>query len=100
VVQRLIPRQDAEALRQSEIGIDLAPGYEAVLVIDGIEIPGGPGGDIRHVEAENEYYFAPGEGTVIEELDAGRTCAEATVWKSADGRGPQDQRFTWCFDVL
>jgi hypothetical protein len=97
VVERLIPPQDTEHLRQSEIGIDLGPGYQAILFVNGVEIPAG---QTRVVDAENQYFFAPGEDTVIEELGAGRTCADALVWKSEDGRGAKDQRFHWCFDVL
>ena len=68
VVERLIPPNGARELRQSELGIDLAPGYEGTLVVNGIEIPDD---QLRHVPAQNQVFFTPGEGKAIEELDGG-----------------------------
>ena len=39
VVEQIIPRRGAEALQQAEIGIDLAPGYEGGLILNGTAIP-------------------------------------------------------------
>ena len=96
VIERLVPPANSEQLRQSEIGIDLAPGYEAVLIVNSVRIPDD---ELRLVPEQNEVYFTPGEGKVIEELDGGKVCVTALVWKSAVGQGPQDRPFSWCFDV-
>ena len=97
VVEQLIPGNGASALRQSEFGIDLAPGYDGTLVVNGTEIPVR---ELRKVPAQNQVFFTPGPGKVITALGAGQTCVVAIVWKSADGRGtPQDQTFRWCFSV-
>ena len=38
----------------------------------------------RGVE-QNQVFFTPGEGKVIEELPAGQTCVVAIAWRSSDG---------------
>jgi hypothetical protein len=97
VVQQLIPTNGSSELRQSEFGIDLAPGYDAALVVNGIEIPTK---QLRRVPAQNQVFFTPGPGKAIEELDAGTTCVVAVVWKSSEGRGTtQDRTVPWCFTV-
>ena len=97
VVEHLIPRAGAEVIRQAQLGIDLAPGHEGTLVLNGVAIPTD---ELRLVPEQNQVFFTPGEGKVVEELDAGRTCVDAIVWRSEDTRGPQDQRFRWCFEAL
>ena len=93
-IEQLIPRKGAQTQRQSELGIDLAPGYEAALIVDGTPIPDD---QLRRIPAQNEVFFTPGEGKAIEELDAGQVCVTAVIWKSAVGRGVSDQPFQWCF---
>jgi hypothetical protein len=96
VVEHLIPLNGAEVLRQSELGVDLASGYSGTLVINDVEIPKV---QLREVPELNQVFFTPGEGKVIEELPAGRTCVVAIAWRTASGRGVDDERTTWCFDV-
>lgn len=96
VVEHLIPAQDAEILQQAEIGIDLATGYEGLLVLDGTTIPRD---ELRIVPEQNQVFFAPGPGRIFTALPAGPNCAVAIVWQSARGRGPEDLSFRWCFDV-
>lgn len=96
VVERLIPFDGASVLRQAEMGIDLAPGYEGALIINGVEIPEA---EMRLVPEQNQAFFAPGEGKVIEELPGGTTCIVAIAWRSSVGRGTQDEPFRWCFEV-
>jgi hypothetical protein len=45
-------------------------------------------------------FFAPGDGKVVERLNAGPNCVLAVVWKASIGRGTsRDQSFTWCFEA-
>jgi hypothetical protein len=98
VVEQVLPRDGVEALQQAEIGIDLAPGYEAGLSLNGIAIPTE---ELRLVPQQNQVFFAPGPGRTFEALPSGSNCVTATVWKSSDGRGTaSDLSFQWCFDVL
>lgn len=96
VVERLIPGRGDEVLQQFEVGIDLAPGYEGSLTVNGVEIPED---QLRIVREQNQVYFQPGEGKVVTELQAGPNCAVATVWRSAVGPGERDETFQWCFEA-
>ncbi len=98
VVERFIPREGDEVLRQAELGVDLAPGYEGAIRVNGVDIPTD---QLRLVPEQNQVFFTPGDGTVVERLRAGVNCAEVQAWKSADGRGTANDRyFTWCFEAL
>ena len=96
LVEHVYPRNGDRVLRQSEIGIDLAPGHEATLIVNGQPIPDD---ELRRVPEQNQVFFQPGEGTTFPELPAGRTCVAALVWRSAAGRGVDDQTVRWCFEA-
>ena len=66
-VDELIPPRNAEVLSQETVGIDLAAGYDARLIINGVEIPPG---EIRHLPNLNRFTFRPDQGKVIESLRA------------------------------
>jgi hypothetical protein len=95
-IEHVIPVAGSSVLRQSEIGIDLAPGYDADLTIDGIPIPRD---ELRQVPQQGQLFFTPGKGKAIEELEAGDTCVDATIWKSSEGKGVNDTPVQWCFTV-
>jgi hypothetical protein len=98
VVEHVVPGQGDEVVRQAELGIDLAPGYEGTLFVNGTEIPTD---ELRIVTEQNQVFFTPGAGKVVEQLHAGPNCAMAVVWKASVGRGTaDDQSFTWCFEAL
>lgn len=97
VVERFIPPQGVQALHQTEVGIDLAPGYEGVLVVNGTVIPED---ELRIVSQQNQVFFLPGPDRTFASLPAGQNCVTALVWKSSVGRGGgSDLSFDWCFDV-
>jgi hypothetical protein len=97
VVEHFIPEPDAEVLRQAELGIDLAVGYEGTLAVNGVDIPEE---EQRLVPQENQMFFTPGEGQSVERLLAGRNCVTATVWKSSEGADtPNKRSFSWCFEA-
>ncbi len=98
VVEHLIPGEGDAVIRQAELGIDLGPGYEGALVVNGVPIPED---ELRLVPQQNQVFFTPGDGKAVQQLEAGPNCAEAVVWKSSQGRGTaDDQSFTWCFEAL
>ncbi len=96
VVEHVFPPRGAEVLQQAEVGIDLAPGYEGALILNGTAIPTT---ELRRVPAQNQVFFAPGPDRSFETLAAGQNCVTAIVWRSAAGRGPTDLSFQWCFDA-
>jgi hypothetical protein len=97
VVERFIPKPDDEVLRQAELGIDLAVGYEGTLAVNGVDIPAE---EQRRVPEQNQVFFTPAEGKAVERLEAGRNCVTATAWKSSEGANtPNKRTFTWCFEA-
>ncbi|MBW3611512.1 MAG: hypothetical protein KY438_08275 [Actinobacteria bacterium] len=96
-VEVLTPRQGAQVLRQSEIGIDLAPEWTGVLQINGIEIPED---QLRRVPPQNQVFFTPGPGKEIEELPAGQVEAVALIWRPVAGETREDaDTVRWTFQV-
>lgn len=81
-VEALVPADGSQVLRQSEIGIDLAPEWTGVLQVNGIEIPED---QLRRVPAQNQVFFTPGPGQEIEELPAGRVQIVALIWRPVAG---------------
>ncbi|MCU1370528.1 MAG: hypothetical protein JWO77_1722 [Ilumatobacteraceae bacterium] len=86
VVISLTPNDGAQALRQTEVGADLAVGYDGRLTINGIEIPEEQmvgARDAALVDPKdlaqnglrgsnpNQVYFKPGPGKVIESFEPG-----------------------------
>lgn len=97
VVEHVIPADGAHVLHQTEIGIDLAAGYEGTLGVNGTPIPTD---ELRLVPEQNQVFFLPGPDKVFEALPTGRNCVTALVWKSSVGQGKgSDLSFQWCFDV-
>lgn len=92
-VDAVIPTEGAEVLRQSTVGIDLADGYDASLVINNQVIPDDQlGGD----PGLGLYTFTPAPGQAVESLSGGQNCAIATFWRI--GEEPQrTQTVRWCF---
>ena len=95
-IDGLFPTEGAEVLRQSTVGIDLADGYLASLVVNNQSIPddqigGDPGLGI--------FTFTPAQGQVLESLAGGQNCVIATYWQAAEG--PEtSQTLRWCFQAL
>jgi hypothetical protein len=95
-IERLIPTPDAKVLQQDTIGIDLAPGHEGVLSLDGVPIPED---QLLVVPALNQVTFTPGPGKDYEQLPAGEHCLTARYWRS--DTGPQQSTLrSWCFTVV
>ncbi len=95
-VEELRPGRGDLVLRQSEIGIDLAPSWTGVLVIDGTEIPED---ELRRNDPLNQVFFAPREGRVIDALDPGRHVAAALIWRPGVEERENARTVTWAFDV-
>lgn len=92
-VDELIPPRSAEVLAQETVGIDLAPGYDAQLTINGVDIPPD---QLRHLPNLNRFTFRPDQGKVIERLQAEQNCALVTYWRQEVGPAEADT-ISWCF---
>ncbi len=96
-VEQLVPARGAQVLRQTEVGIDLAPEWTALLVINGIEIPED---QLRRVDAQNQVFFTAGPGREIEELPAGTVQVTALIWRPVAGETRDDaDQVQWSFEV-
>ena len=95
-VERLLPQSDSQIVQQSTVGIDLTPGWEGTLVVDGIVIPED---ELKVTPSLNLVEFTPGEGKVMRTLPVGKVCASATVWKTSTG-STDSRHVAWCFDVI
>lgn len=107
---------DRQVLSQTEIRVDLQDGYEAVLVLDGIEIPTTPLADIAGGGAEpgqqidlpptaiydqgnSLIRFTPSDGAVIESYSVGRHDVTVIFWEIEKGRNTA-RSYSWSFEVL
>lgn len=96
-VEHLVPPRGDQVLRQTEIGVDLEPGWTAVLTVNGVEIPED---QLRRVEAQNQVFFTAGPGRELEELPPGRVEVTALVWRPVDGETREDaETVRWSFSV-
>lgn len=107
---------DRQVLSQTEIVVDLLDGFEAVLVLDGIELPVTRLEDVagRLVEPGQQVdlpptaiydqgnsliRFAPREGAPIERFRVGTHQAKVLFWKIELGRNAA-RSYSWTFEVL
>jgi hypothetical protein len=96
-VERLVPPQGSQVLRQTELGIDLAPEWTGILQVNGIEIPED---QLRRVPAQNQVFFTPGPGQEIEELPPGQVNVVALIWRPVAGETRDDaDTIRWSFAV-
>lgn len=96
-VDRLIPASGSEILSQATIGIDIAAGYDAYLIVDGKEIKTPADGLVKQL-GTGLVQFTPGEGRPVTSLPSGRNCVTAMVWEAVDGERTAKPT-NWCFDV-
>jgi hypothetical protein len=97
VVETLIPRRNAQVPQQTTIGIDVVTGWDAALVVDGVEIPED---QLSRTPEIGLVEFTPGEGRAVDELDPGQNCVTAVIWSLENGRGVADRTIPWCFEVV
>lgn len=101
-VDRLIPASGDEALSQSTVGIDLAEGYDAYLVVEGVAIRNdateSDADGLTRAPSLGTIEYDPAPGRRVEKLSSPEACVDAWVWKSLDGPAGAKQ-INWCFKV-
>jgi len=95
-IEQLYPTENAQILQQDRIGIDLAPGYEGRLSLNGEPLPDD---EVMTVPELNQVFYQPGPGQTFDAWPAGRNCIIATFWRSETGPGQSTNR-AWCFTVV
>lgn len=99
-VDRAIPLAGSAALSQDEVGIELAEGYNAYLIVEGTTVreigtelqPDG----LRRNTAVRGVYYDPGPGRRVEALSTPEACAVAMIYLSTDGPNAAEP-YRWCF---
>ncbi|MEN9645095.1 MAG: hypothetical protein RL238_1764 [Actinomycetota bacterium] len=101
---------------QTSVFVDLLPGYEGVLVVDGLELPtvniedlqdvaNKPGQQITlppttiYEPGNATLTFDPVEGAEIESFGQGEHIVKVIYWKTIEGRNSA-RSFTWTFNVF
>lgn len=116
--ENISPGPGDEVLRQSQIVVDMVPGYEASLVVNGIALAttrldeltsGGnaprPGAQVDlpptaiYDPGNFTISFLPQEGAPIEEFSQGKHTVTITFWKIVEGPGAA-RSFTWEFEAV
>ena len=103
-VDRLIPESGAEVLRQSAVGVDLALGYDAYLIVNGIEIKNianSPTDDgLQRTLTPDGYtiIYTPGPDRRVPALATDANTVTAMIWRQEDG--PTNAQPTyWTFNA-
>jgi hypothetical protein len=114
-IDRMSPADGDRVLRQSQIVVDFAAGFEAELIIDDVLLPttrldeltsGGaaaaPGAQVELPPTavwdpgNATISFQPQVGAVFEEFSQGEHVGVVRYWRIADGR-PRVRSYTWRF---
>jgi hypothetical protein len=95
-------------LRQSTVGIDVADGYTASLIVDGTPITepislNEESGELIQdglvVNAETgEITYTPRPDGLVERFESGRNCVQANVW-ATDTDPSSGRTVSWCFSA-
>lgn len=93
-VELYAPEDGATVLRQTQVVVDLEPGYDLDLVIDGTAIPDR---EIDVTEETGRFVFVPGPGKIIETWAPGFHAVEAE-WDRINGL-PDPNSLRWSFRV-
>ncbi len=94
-IQSISPVAGSNVLSQTDVTVDLAIGYTAILEINGFEIPED---QLFRIEALNQLSYRPDEGKIVPQLRADQNCVRITYWLIA--QGPTDSNlYDWCFDA-
>jgi hypothetical protein len=96
IVEQRIPAPNSQVPQQSIVGIDLLSGWEGTLQLNNVEIPRD---QLTLTPELARIEFTPGDGKVVEQLQAGLNCVNATVWPIAEGREAA-REIPWCFQVV
>jgi hypothetical protein len=93
-VEAVHPGEGQLDVRQARIGIDLKPGYEAVLRLDRIDIPED---QLERIPELGQTFYTPGPDKITGAITPGRHCATASFWDPTQGGPETGRKYSWCF---
>jgi len=96
-VERLVPASGDEVLVQAQVGLDVADGYDAYLILNGTEIRTAEDGLIRGL-GNGLIVYQPGPGKPVEALNSGQNCVVAMVWDELETQDAAEP-VSWCFEA-
>jgi hypothetical protein len=118
-IESLSPVENAQqVVQQEQIVVDLEFGYEAVLVVDGIELPTTRIGEFRgdltpeagqqisipptavFDPGNSRIEFRPSDDAPITSYAEGRHQVQVIYWPIEDGRENGARSYRWSFDVV
>lgn len=99
-IRALHPTEGSQVLQQETVRVDLAPGWDGTLTINGQTVPEDDLTRSSPTQTVDRLELVPGPGKVLELLPSGRVCVRVQVWQRA--RGPETGSDTreWCFQVV
>lgn len=96
-IEMVDPVQNALTVpSQSSITVDLKFGYDAALLLDGVEIPLD---QTTYEKATAVLRFTPGPGKDLRELPGGLRSATVVYWPVTGDRETNGQAFSWTFSI-
>jgi hypothetical protein len=90
------PAPESKILQQAPVGVDLAPGYEGRLTVNGVPLPDD---EVQSVAQLGQITFQPGPGKAFEQWPAGRNLVQVIFWRTADGPAQSASAY-WYFTVV
>ena len=93
-IESISPADQATVLSQTALEINMQPGYDVDLFIDGMPIPPG---EIDRVEATGMYSWRPAPGKAFEAWAPGLHTAQIT-WVKVAGP-PEVGEYRWVFRI-
>ena len=110
-VVRRTPEPGSHVLRQSSVGVQLLPGYDGRLTIDGVAIPEDQlvgvvlPGDANYdpelgirPNTRNRVFYTPGPDKAVDAYRTGEVRVTAHFWRIADGESAA-RSISWAFFV-
>lgn len=98
-IESLTPAPDSPVVpSQSTIAADLAFGYEAVLLLNGVELPLDQL-NRKQMASLGFVSWSPGPGQEVRRLAPGRQCAGVVYWPQGGAQATDGKRYEWCFNV-
>lgn len=109
-VVRQVPGPGDRVLRQTEVGVELKPGYDGRIIVNGQEVPESqmqgaldPSSRTAHEfgvrpNNRNEVFFQPGPGKMIDTFSGREVTITVRFWREADGPA-KARTITWQFSI-